>query len=497
MIANYVDFGIAFRKARADYDRYIRNRPRAVFAQTDPNIAEVPDRDENLEVHIRTYVIDPLLEALNWQNGKNIVIEAFLRDQFTNTRRRLDYLGHERDAVYPLLIVEAKRPNAPFIDVTQSLQPGRNYIYSETQLLADALHYLKDSQQPKVPLLKVWSDWLSDVRTYCLNTHNNTGRMPQRVVITNGAWLIIFKDPEDAFCGDARPAESEIFLFRSVKRIEDSRRLVFELLDYNRIAAFNRPISPAEISVHFAVEEFEVGINALQVSYSDVAAGYCAIPTVNVIPEIFLRHRRGGWIRVTSGRPDPLPHRPRDLDQHLADVAAVHATLMGQVEAAVQHRVPILSIEEHYKRHLHVELPGVRSNGTDRFLVLTGNQSHFIKHRSDFEQCRYHWLHLAAADGQAPSNIPPSVSTSPRTHFGSNAETAHCSHATVQTLKSVQIGADNRRRYPPRDGAEDGPFCKLWGFETFLCCRRCVFQPVCGQAVGAMMPCRPDKGAGA
>jgi hypothetical protein len=126
MIANYVDFGIAFRKARADYDRYIRNRPRAVFAQTDPNIAEVPDRDENLEVHIRTYVIDPLLEALNWQNGKNIVIEAFLRDQFTNTRRRLDYLGHERDAVYPLLIVEAKRPNAPFIDVTQSLQPGRN-----------------------------------------------------------------------------------------------------------------------------------------------------------------------------------------------------------------------------------------------------------------------------------------------------------------------------------------------------------------------------------
>jgi hypothetical protein len=322
MIANDVDFGIAFRKARADYDRYIRDQLRAVFVQTDP-IAEVTDRDENLEQHIRTYVLDPLLEALNWQIGKNVIIEAFLRDRWTNTRRRLDYLGHERDAVHPLLIVEAKRPDAPFIYVTRSLEPGRNYVYSEVQLLADALHYLKDSDQSEPPLLKVWSEWLFEVRNYCLNTYNNTGHMPQRVVITNGTWLIIFKDPQDAFCGDARPTESEIFLFRSVKSIEDNTRLIFELLDYNRIAAFNRPISPAEISIHFAVEDFEVGINALQVSYSDVPAGYSAIPTVNVIPEIFLRHRRGGWIRVTSGRADPLPHRPRDLDQHLTDVEAV------------------------------------------------------------------------------------------------------------------------------------------------------------------------------
>ena len=86
---------------------------------------------QTLEEQIRAYVIDPLLEALNWRIGKNIIVEAFLRDQQTNKRRRLDYLGHEGETPLPLLTVEAKRPDAPFLNVTQSTERGRNYMYKE------------------------------------------------------------------------------------------------------------------------------------------------------------------------------------------------------------------------------------------------------------------------------------------------------------------------------------------------------------------------------
>src|SRR5258707_8399231 len=120
MIRNDIEFGNAFRKACTDYDRDIKGQLDTIFGQMDPTLRNIVDHDQNLEAHIRSYVLDPLLEALNWQIGKNVIPEAFLRDRQTHTRRRLDYLGHERDALRPLLIVEAKRPDAPFIGVAQS-----------------------------------------------------------------------------------------------------------------------------------------------------------------------------------------------------------------------------------------------------------------------------------------------------------------------------------------------------------------------------------------
>jgi hypothetical protein len=130
----------------------------------DPEVRDNVSRDENLEEQIRAYVIDPLLEALNWRIGKNIIVEAFVRSQQTNKRRRLDYLGHEGDTPRPLLLVEAKRPHAPFLNVTQSTESGRNYMYKD--LLVETLHHLKDPRQRKPPLLKEWFDWLTDVRDY-------------------------------------------------------------------------------------------------------------------------------------------------------------------------------------------------------------------------------------------------------------------------------------------------------------------------------------------
>ena len=317
--------------------------------------------------------------------------------------------------------------------------------------------------------------------------------MPERLVITNGTWLIVFTDLGNAFGGTEAPAGSKICLYETPDHLLDNAREVFDLLDYHKLIALNRPILVAELPAHFAPDEFQFGISALHIFYADTPAGREAMPTINVIPEVILRHRSTGWIRVTSDRRERLPHNSKYLGQYLEDVKNAQDALITQLAAILGRPVPLLPLSEHYARGFHLELPGLRRISTEQFLAVTGNEANFLNEVADFDGCRYHFLDLAAADGAAASNAPPGVSTSPRTHFGSGTA-LHCSHRAVQALKSVRIGADNRQRFAPRDGAEDGPFCKLWGFETFLCCRRCVFQPVCDQAVGASMPCRRDKG---
>ena len=258
-------------------------------------------------------------------------------------------------------------------------------------------------------------------------------------------------------------------------------------------AAGYRPLAYSSPEAVQTTGTVAFGVSALHIFYADTPAGREAMPTINVIPEVILRHRSTGWIRVTSDRRERLPHNSKYLGQYLEDVKNAQDALITQLAAILGRPVPLLPLSEHYARGFHLELPGLRRISTEQFLAVTGNEANFLNEVADFDGCRYHFLDLAAADGAAASNAPPGVSTSPRTHFGSGTA-LHCSHRAVQALKSVRIGADNRQRFAPRDGAEDGPFCKLWGFETFLCCRRCVFQPVCDQAVGASMPCRRDKG---
>jgi hypothetical protein len=165
--ANDIDFAIAFRRARAEYDEEIQRRLRAVFSQTDDMFDSETSRDIALEEHIRAYVIDPLLAALNWQIGKNTIIEAFLRDQQTHTRRRLDYLGHEVVTNRPLLIVEAKRPDAQLPGIGRTGGTGGAYLIEE--LIVETLYSLKGAGAQMPPIVEQSLEWLSDIQNYYIH----------------------------------------------------------------------------------------------------------------------------------------------------------------------------------------------------------------------------------------------------------------------------------------------------------------------------------------
>lgn len=64
---------------------------------------------------------------------------------------------------------------------------------------------------------------------------------------------------------------------------------------------------------------------------------------------------------------------------------------------------------------------------------------------------------------------------------------------TVQNValaKSQTVTAKNRERCGPRSSRDGEAFCEIWSFERRLCCRTCVFEPVCTKAQVFHLPCQ-------
>ncbi len=113
-VRNADEFLLRFRKVRKAYEDIFAHR----IAQVRAQYAGKPEEgliDKSLEAHVRVYVVNALLAALNWrldQNPEdglpNLIPEAPIRSQHSGTIRFLDYLGMERETINPLLIVETK-----------------------------------------------------------------------------------------------------------------------------------------------------------------------------------------------------------------------------------------------------------------------------------------------------------------------------------------------------------------------------------------------------
>ena len=104
---------LQFRKAFGDYNQLFGPRVAKVRAQyaKSPVGKLPPSVDESLEAHIRVYVVNALLAALNWrldakpEDGlPNLLPEAPIASKEKRTIRFLDYLGFERQTNSPLLI---------------------------------------------------------------------------------------------------------------------------------------------------------------------------------------------------------------------------------------------------------------------------------------------------------------------------------------------------------------------------------------------------------
>jgi hypothetical protein len=116
-VRHAAEFLHQIQRLRQDYERKYRPRVEEVRAQysSNPTGNGPPVIDECLEAHIRAYLVNGFLSALNWRIMPddclpNIVPESPVQSLERGTTRFLDYLGIDNDASRPLLLVESKRP---------------------------------------------------------------------------------------------------------------------------------------------------------------------------------------------------------------------------------------------------------------------------------------------------------------------------------------------------------------------------------------------------
>lgn len=446
-----------------------------------------PEVDLALEIHKRTYFVNGLLIALNWRLDRepgeglpNIVPEAAIESAERGTRRYMDYLGFEQQTLRPLLIVETKRPSSSLPELSQD--PSK---LVPSEVIAKGL-----MRDPK-PLSGEWNTWLNDLKDYVLSTLAKTKHFPQRVVITNGNWLILLKDPEQVFSREDDPNPARILVFESIDDLISRYAELFAELEHQLVLGEAPALTPGELGFHVEIDSVNMISYGLRLKYIEQASIYEVFPAIHVAPLVFVRTRFNAWFRVESPpRKFELPHRSEDLVAHLDEVKHAANNLLTDVQARLALTLNPSSIRAHYQDEGSFEShPGVRSIGENEFVLMTGNWTHYLGTEPSLSNCIFHDWAGSQAHGVAANPGPIMVrSIHPRSFFVSG-EQHHCSHRDVDGAKASRITEQNRPLCGSRSGENEAPFCEVWKFEQHLCCRTCVFEEVCTSAKVFHLPC--------
>jgi hypothetical protein len=449
-------------------------------------------KDRALEAHTRGWLLDQLLRELGWIPES--VIPEYPVDSppdSDDNRWFLDYLGLEigKDGTsIPLLVVEAKRLRET--GPSPSKSDGPQAVWSWAELLAMAL-------TKKATLKGKWPEWLATAREYVGRLHRDRKRYPQKYVMTNGEWFVIFTDPKAAFV-DNTATSSSILVYESWTAFCTGLEQAFPHLERHHLLT-KAEIQEVEFGQLAAALEGERGLRrwmfAVDILYRRDPAvfGGDPIPDFKVWPIVLVQCVSGSWLSIRASAVDGplrLPSHSTDHDRHMmlhleatrevAEQARAGAESSGGIEPWPEPS----SLEDHLDDAdgiatvpLSAVLPHL-SPGVTHLRVLTGASVHFIRSPSDrASACGFHRVEGCPGDRRGPNPYERSLTSST---FFKSAEIEACLHLTSREAKGPQPTAE-----------PDKARCHLWPVETGLCCRTCTLEPVCfaKKSFAAAMPC--------
>lgn len=485
-VKNATDFLQIFRQIASQYEGLIRPKFLAVANSQDPQFdGMLGGPDQLLEAHSRIFIIDALLRSLNWiydfvpGNSPSLMPEAPARSLTTGHRRHLDYLGFESSSNRALMIVETKRPSAQLPDVLEEGDSGIG-VTRETFLAIAISKGLRGSE-----LTHDWQQWLADLKDYFLSI-GQTNTFPRRVVITNGDWLVVFVDPQNAFLGEALPENIKVFEDR--KDIEKRAAQLFTVLEYHYVLRERPYLNIDEIGFSVSKHHISRVMHGLRIAYVNTPGVFgTAVPVFRLAPVLLLQSTSNAWIQVLDPPKDyELPHDYDRLHEHMDLVLGVATKLLEVLNVRLGSHFTSSPIEEHYRSGWSHN--GVLELSANNLVVVTGQHTHFILKTPTVMNCPYHDWPKTNDDGKA--SPPPifSRSVSPRSFFRSG-EQHFCAHKTVVSIKASAIGPENRKACGARSGQDGEAFCEIYPFEQRLCCRTCIFQTVCSKSTLFILPC--------
>lgn len=487
MIANADDFRAAFSSAHVQYEVTFRPQLRQLEeALADGTLKRTALIDESREIHAREYIVNSFLAALNWRMTSapteglpNLVPETAIASEDRGTRRYMDYLGIEAGTTRPLLLVETKRPRTEL----PRLANGDSTTPPE-RIVARGLR--------GEGLTGTWNKWLSnDVGDYIRSLHAKAGTVPKRVVITNGDWLILLADPEDAFLGQGEVGIRNVLVCEARSDILRHSQTLFESLEHSRVLSGVRPLSVAELPFYVDPHLLDTAMHGLHLLYDEEPGIHqLPAPRIKVAPILFLGSKFGGWVVVEEATDYDLPRNPDGLSVHLEEVQNAAEALLLRVNRALGTMLAPRGIDEHYSDgRAFAVLPAViqKTGEANGFRLVTGASTHYLRPASSIPNCPFHnYAHAAKHVAAREQLVVLRRSTKPRSFFYSTEE-HHCAHADVRAAKAAPVLDDIR--CGPRSRGRGAAFCEIWPFESHLCCRTCVYESVCTAATVFRLPC--------
>jgi hypothetical protein len=308
-----------------------------------------------------------------------------------------------------------------------------------------------------------------------------------------------FADPTDSFLSSApNPQKISVFTYETAEDrtrddFADRYNEIFEFLEHQRVLGETPPLTVGELLFHLTSEEVAGVMHGLRLMYIEKPGLYAVSPIVDVTPIIILRSTHGAWLRVESGREEPMPHHYEQLSDHLHNVRDEANQLFGRINEVLCTDLKSSKLEAHYGNgEMFESLKGVtklKGKGHyDEYLIITGEYKHYVKPEPSVVDCPHHnWGYSNQQSCAEPRLVSiQRRSTNPRSFFITGEE-HHCTHRDVSAAKAGPINPYNQDKSGPRSGSA---FCEIWPFEKHLCCRTCVFEEVCTNKPVFKLPCK-------
>lgn len=308
-------------------------------------------------------------------------------------------------------------------------------------------------------LRKDWNEWLATLRDYVFSVNEKSGVVPRRVVITNGKWFVIFIDPADSFLASGSRNHEYIFVYEDWENIENNYTDLFKYLEHQLVLNEKPILTTGELSFHVKPEDICCAMYGLRLMYIEVLGHYDISPAIKIVPLVILRSKYGALLCIERKIEKNLPHLPRDLGGHLADIEALSKNLLYDINIKLGNNIALITVNQHYHdEDIFCSFPGVKEikyisdSDASKFIIATGENSHYLLKEPKVPNCPYHsWANCK--ENNCASNPGPieKRSTKPRSFFMSG-ENHHCAHADVLLAKASQISPENRSRCGPRSG---------------------------------------------
>ncbi len=350
----------------------------------------------------------------------------------------------------------------------------------------------------KIISVAEWNKWLADLTDYVLSVKKQSKVFPKRVVLTNGHWLILFNDPENAFTQKNLCDPRHIRIYSEPQALIDQAADLYRSLEHQTVLGEVPHLQTGELPFYVPAGAVDRLMHGLHVIHNETTTFEEAAPVIYVRPILLARSGTGAWICIKATDSFPLPDRAKDLAEHLAKVDSCAKALFADVvrALALPETTTCASLVSHYKTDDNVRmLPGFReirslATGLSRqFLILTGEHTHYLLSSPTVADCPFHEWSTCARNHTAAGTRPILVKTTvPHSFFVSGTD-HHCAHMQVYRAKASPVLADNRSYTGPRSAEDGGAFCELWPLEQYLCCRSCVFQNVCTASSLFHLPC--------